>query len=209
MKRSRSFIILALVALLLTRASVACASTILQSAQAGVWNEPSAVFSREDALSFLDQQPDIQYGRPEELRGVTRVFIYTDLQIGERENIIRNLRKKLPHIIFSDTPQDADVYLVFRLVRKTVLSGIHGTAQVEEREKKAGEDTSTSTTISTNTTRVYKDIVHGHGLVFKKRGPHAVGLLMEFGDQKGSFLERRPSTNFARAFAKAFRSANR
>lgn len=50
--------------------------------------------------------------------------------------------------------------------------------------------------------------VTGHGYAAKPMGENRLRILLDFDDRRASLLERRPSTNFARAFIKAYLKAN-
>jgi hypothetical protein len=66
----------------------------------------------------------------------------------------------------------------------------------------------TTAVIVGNATPVYRTVVTGVGQILKLAGPDTVKLLMDFKDSRSTRFERRPSTNFAGAFIKAYEQAN-
>lgn len=59
------------------------------------------------------QTGNVEYGRPEELRGVTRMFVDTSLDTQRRDAIVKDLRKRLPQLEIVSTPQEAEVHMRF------------------------------------------------------------------------------------------------
>jgi hypothetical protein len=57
----------------------------------------------------------VEYGQPEELRGVTRMFVETSLDTGRRDAIVKDLRKRLPQLEIVSTPEEADVHMRFEV----------------------------------------------------------------------------------------------
>ena len=69
------------------------------------------------------QRPTIEYGDPDELRGVTRVFVDTDTDLGLRRAVREELRKKLPNLRVVSRPEDADLHLRFYYLEDQTFSG--------------------------------------------------------------------------------------
>ena len=65
------------------------------------------------ALPVLAQTPVIENGQPDELRGVTKVFIGIDAQ--QREVVVREIKKQLPNLEIVSTPDESDIHLLFSL----------------------------------------------------------------------------------------------
>ncbi|MFY9222752.1 MAG: hypothetical protein WAQ98_08795 [Blastocatellia bacterium] len=144
------------------------------------------------AVTALAQTFD--YGDPSELRGVTKVFVFTGSELEVRENIIKNIKKKLPNLEFTSSADDAEIALVFAADVNTFISGINSNPNYN------GGVTSTPN---------YRSVVNGSGLVFKNGSNGRLRLLMQYGDSRTTIFERRPSTNFAKAFVKAYEKANK
>ena len=65
------------------------------------------------AVPAAAQTVNVEYGQPEELRGVTRIYVDTSLDTQRRESIIKDLRKRLPQLEIASSPEQADVHMRF------------------------------------------------------------------------------------------------
>jgi hypothetical protein len=65
------------------------------------------------ALPVVAQTPIIEYGRPDELRGVTKIFVDTGIDAQEGNLIVKVIRKRLPNLEVVSRPEDADIHLRF------------------------------------------------------------------------------------------------
>jgi hypothetical protein len=65
------------------------------------------------ALPVLAQTPVIEHGQPDELRGVTKVFVGIDEQ--QREVVVREIKKQLPDLEIVSRPNESDIHLSFSL----------------------------------------------------------------------------------------------
>jgi 3,4-dihydroxy-2-butanone 4-phosphate synthase len=65
------------------------------------------------ALPALAQTPVIEHGQPDELRGVTKVFVGIDDQ--QREVVVREIKKQLPDLEIVSRPDESDIHLLFSL----------------------------------------------------------------------------------------------
>jgi hypothetical protein len=63
----------------------------------------------------------IEYGKPDELKGVKSISIYTGTDLEVRQNMIKQISKKLPAVEILDRPDDADVLLVFSSLDRQYL----------------------------------------------------------------------------------------
>ncbi|KAF0205751.1 MAG: hypothetical protein FD167_5572 [bacterium] len=135
------------------------------------------------------------YGDPSELRGVAKIFVFTGSDLELRENITKNIQKKLPQLQFTSSADDAEVALVFAADVNTFIAGVNSNPNYN------GGVTSTPN---------YRTVVNGSGLVFKSGSKNGrLRLIMQYGDSRSTIFERRPSTNFAKAFVKAYENANK
>ena len=173
--------------------------------------------------TMFAQEPQInfEYGTPEELKGVTKIYILTGPDIGARNNILKTIQKKLRDIVVTESPETAEVVLLFGDITDTRFLGIWDNSSTTTRGRMKGQSqtfgsmTTGSGTYSerSNTTSSsiprYQKIITGNGLVVKMLGGNNIRLLMDFEDTQKTKLERDPSTNFARAFIKAYKEANR
>jgi hypothetical protein len=65
------------------------------------------------ALPVLAQESTIEYGQPEELRGITKVFVNTGVDVQVRDMIVKVIHKRLPKLEVVSRPEDADIHLRF------------------------------------------------------------------------------------------------
>lgn len=65
------------------------------------------------ALPVLAQTLIIEHGQPDELRGVTKVFVGLDAQ--QREIVVREIKKQLPNLEIVSRPEESDIHLRFSL----------------------------------------------------------------------------------------------
>jgi hypothetical protein len=64
-------------------------------------------------LSALAQTPVIESGQPDELHGVTKVFVGFDVR--QREVVVREIKKQLPNLEIVSSPEESDIHLRFFL----------------------------------------------------------------------------------------------
>lgn len=138
------------------------------------------------SLTAAAQKQSVEYGDAAELRGVKKVFVDTGTDVDLRNRIASEVRKRLPDLQIVSAPEGADVHLQFSLK--------------EERDYglliPAGG-------------RIGVTYSVGVGSVLKVLGENRVRVLMSFRDTRTRFGERKPSTNFARAFVEAYKQANK
>jgi hypothetical protein len=65
------------------------------------------------ALPVLAQTTVTESGQPDELRGVTKVFVGLDDQ--QREVVVREIKKQLPDLEIVSRPEESDIHLRFFL----------------------------------------------------------------------------------------------
>lgn len=65
--------------------------------------------------SILAQTPIIERGRPDELRGVTKVFVETGLDARQREAVAKEIKKQLPDLEIVSRPEESEIHLRFFL----------------------------------------------------------------------------------------------
>lgn len=147
--------------------------------------------------SLLAQEPEYEYGSPAELRGITKIYIYTHTDLESRNRIIKEIRKKLPDLIIVERGEDAEVTLTFASATGTRLAGVHS----NRTDNPYGSQTTT--------TPNYEKVKAGSGMVSRQVGPNKVRLLMDFNDSKSTLLEKDPATNFAKAFIREYQKANK
>jgi len=67
------------------------------------------------AFPVFGQDRTIEYGQPEELRGVTKVFVDTRTYVRQREMIVKALARRLPNLQVVSRPEEADIHLRYSL----------------------------------------------------------------------------------------------
>jgi hypothetical protein len=165
---------------------------------------------------LLAQQPTIEYeyGNPQELKGVTKIYVYTGTQLSVRQDIGKGITKKLRQLQVVDKAEDAEVMLVFGADSTRAFAGLRTSGS--STSSTAGGTTNTD---SSSVSRArYETVTSGSGLVGKVVGPNRVRLLMDFSDSQHSgtglvsaglgALHGSPSVNFAKAFIEAYLLAN-
>lgn len=146
------------------------------------------------ALLFLATPvfAQLEYGKPEELKGLKKVFVETNGDMKNRDRIIKELDKAKLGLVILDSPDEAEILLVFSAGSETALS------------------TTTSPVYGTKSNRT---VVHqskmqsGQGFVALPRNGRA-RVLISFEDTEKTIWEKKPATNFAKTFIKAYKKAN-
>lgn len=145
------------------------------------------------ATSAASQQPTIEPGNPQELRGVSTIHVAANSE-SARTNIVREINRRLPQLKIASRPEEAQVWLVFTANRRSFSKGNptselggagDGSRSFEEHE------------------------VVATGAVLKPITKDRTWRLLEFSDAATSVLEDSLSRNFARVFIQAFKKANR
>src|SRR5215208_4375162 len=69
-------------------------------------------------------QSAFEYGQPEELQGITKIFVDTGTDLSGRENIIRLIKNELPAIVVVSRVEEAELVLIYSSDSYSILSGI-------------------------------------------------------------------------------------
>ena len=136
---------------------------------------------------------DFDYGTIDDLKGITKVFGFTGTDLSSRENILKEVGKKLPQIIFTSNAEDAEVVLEYGSSADKYFAGISSTS---------------NGTGGVQSNAQYRKVQTGNGVVMKKGSNGRMRLGLNFSDEQKWHFEHRPSTNFARKFVDAYRKAN-
>ena len=145
------------------------------------------------AITTASQQPVVTPGQPEELKGVTRLYVNAASK-DARDNIIAEIKKRLPQLTFAERSEDAEVWLLFSM---------------QLRSFPKGDPTSGLTSSAAGTTIQYELVASG--AVIKPVTKESAHRLFEFRDTSEttlSFPEQALSTKFARGFVKSYRKVN-
>ncbi len=73
----------------------------------------------------------VEYGEASELKGVTRIFIYTADDLESRNNIMDIIRKNRPEIVVTEQAAEAQVILLFAWKSSVQLSAVVGSSQAQ------------------------------------------------------------------------------
>ena len=138
-----------------------------------------------------------RYGNPSDLHGLTRVYIDTGTDTRARDRIVRELRASGLALQLVEDASNAQILLEFGA---TVEHRVGGWVTNTHRDKdKRGENSVTTTTD--------QKIQNGVGTFYVVREGRLL-IVDSFADEKRTFLERDPATNFARAFLRLYSGAN-
>jgi len=135
----------------------------------------------------------VEPGQAKELKGVTRLYV-SAISKDTRNNIIAEIKKRLPQMTITETAEDAQVWLLFSAQRRSSPKG----------DPTLGMGSSTS-----GTSLEYEMV--GSGAAIKPVTKERTRRLWEFKDTTEttlSFPEQALSTRFAKAFVKTYRKAN-
>jgi phage gp45-like len=137
------------------------------------------------ATSIIAVQ-DFSYGKPSEMKGMTKVFVNTGADMTNRERIIKELQNAKLDLELLDSEDGADIILVFAGGKEqiTVGSVSNGMGSLSTRRVNVGE-----------------------GKVFVMR-ENKMKIVMSYEGEERKIWEKKPATNFARAFVKAYKKAN-
>ena len=132
---------------------------------------------------------EIENGSARELKGVQKIFI--DANANDKKTIVALIKQKLPQLTMVDTPETADVWIVFRV----------RTASFPANSVGAGFDSAGPTTA------VDYEIMARGEVLKPVSGGHA-RKLVEFKDSRRFFYEADLAASFAKSFIAAYRKAN-
>ncbi len=125
------------------------------------------------------QEPAIEYGKTEELKGVTKFFVDVGTDLSKREKIVNQIKKKLPSLVFVERAEDAEVVLVYSEEQSPRLVG--GTSILDPL---------------------------GIGYAMRRIDANRIRILWSFRMKKKSVFQNQPSSNFANDFVKEYKKAN-
>ena len=137
-------------------------------------------------LSAAAPNSGVSYGKPEELKGLKKIFVDTGTDLKNRERIIREIRAARLGVELLDSEDGAEVVLDFGAGRSERLIGSigRGTGGI-----------------------VTKRYQTGKGQVFVVTGGQN-RIVMSYEGEETHPWEDKPATNFGKAFVKAYRKAN-
>ncbi|HEV2669185.1 MAG TPA: hypothetical protein VG324_29985 [Blastocatellia bacterium] len=132
------------------------------------------------ALPVSAQKPVIEKGQPDELRGVTKVFVGIDDQ--QREVVVKEIKKQLPDLEIVSRPDESDIHILFSL-KESRDGRTEGVGRVVKL-------------IDANRTRALYSFKMEMSPIYEQHS------IKKFG------IERILPLTFAREFVKAYKKAN-
>lgn len=140
------------------------------------------------------QAQDIEYGKPSELKGLTKVYIETMGNVADAERMTERIAKaKVSGLVIVEDIKQAEIILMF-----------------------AGEGVSRETGVTVNKigNTVFADtdrikLLVGEGRVFvSSEDGKKPRLILRVQNEQETKLEKRPVTKFVSAFLKVYKKAN-
>jgi hypothetical protein len=138
-------------------------------------------------LLITSHAPQTEYGKLEELKGLTKVFVDTGGNMKDRERIQREIRESKIGVELLDSEKDAEVVLKF------------GGGKEE-----AGDSMGSILFPYAIVTRTV-NVGDGHVYVLRGGKPR---LVMSYEGVETHPWERKPAKNFGKRFVKAWKKAN-
>ncbi|HKO44427.1 MAG TPA: hypothetical protein VJU84_14210 [Pyrinomonadaceae bacterium] len=137
-------------------------------------------------LAFGGGLQDFSYGQPSEMKGLKKVFVNTGTDLTNRERIFKEIQNAKLDLELLDSEEGAEIILVFAGGKEqiTVGSVSNGTGSISTRKVNVGE-----------------------GRVFVIRD-NKMKIVMSYEGEEKKIWEKKPATNFSRAFVKAYKKAN-
>lgn len=129
-----------------------------------------------------------EYGKPSELKGLTKIFIDTDGDMEERDRMTAEFTKaSIPNITLLDGSDGAEVVLYFSGGKVAYNRGsvTNGTGHMGTDYRSAGK-----------------------GMAFIPKGANTIRILLTTQSVKDFVWTAKPSVKFAREFIKAYKEAN-
>ena len=139
------------------------------------------------ALLLISHAPQTEYGKPEELKGLTKVFVDTGGNMKDRGRIENEIRKSKIGVELLDSSDGAEVVLKFGGGKEELAGVSLGSILfpgVAIRSVNVGE---------------------GHVYVLRGGKPK---LVMSYEGVETHLWEKKPAKNFGKRFVKAYKKAN-
>ena len=137
-------------------------------------------------LLLTSHAPQTEYGKPEELKGLTKVFVDTGGNMKERERIQNEIRKSRIGVELLDSEEGAEVVLKF------------GGGKEEADGPAFGSILFPGAIRTVN-------VGDGHVYVYRDGKPR---LVMSYEGVETHLWEKKPAKNFGKRFVEAYKKAN-
>jgi hypothetical protein len=133
-------------------------------------------------------QMKIEYGKPAELKGLTKIFVDTEGDTEERERIFKQFEKDgLKDITLLDSADGAEIILLFKggKFEKTEGYVVNGNGDMDTKLRSKGK-----------------------GIAYLPKSANTMRVILSVEDTKENALDKKPSIKFAREFIKVYKEAN-
>ena len=131
-------------------------------------------------LPAFGHAQEYEYGKPSELKGLTKIYVDTNGNVKDRDRIIEDLHKASIGIAIVDEIGEAEIFLQFGGTRVDRLAG--------------------GTTISKPA---------GTGVVaIRGKTPEKLRIIMNFESTQDKFFEKKPTAKFTKGFIEIYKQAN-
>jgi len=134
-------------------------------------------------VAAQDKEPEYEYGRPSELKGLTKLFIDTHADTQNYDRLVKEIKatSALKDLKIVETAEEAEIIILYKGDIERVLTP--PTASLA--------------------------LIQGQALVFVVKGLNKPRLVMRYGNVQESAWEQKPSTKFIKEFAKTYKTANK
>jgi len=137
-------------------------------------------------LTFLPTPQNTVYGKPEDMKGLRKVFVDTGGDLENRERITKEIEQAKLDVELLDSEEGAEIILDFGAGRSERLHG----------------------TISNGSGGlITKRYQTGKGHVYAVVG-RQTRIVMSYEGEEKHVWEKKPATNFGKAFVKAYKKVN-
>jgi hypothetical protein len=123
---------------------------------------------------------DFEYGKPEDLKGLTRYYVDAGIDVKARSRIVEEIQKSIPQLLLAEDVESTEIMLTFMSRVETVPLG----ATTERLHTGVGT------------------------VAIHVRDSGKPRLVLNFTSRQDTKLEKMPYTKFAREFVKAYKKAN-
>jgi hypothetical protein len=141
------------------------------------------------SCSYFSWSRDFDHGKPSELKGLRKAFVETGGDIKNRERILKEIEKAVLGLELLDSAEGAEIILNFGGGKEKYLAGVNTNPQ------------------GTVSTPVYRQMNVGQGMVFVVKD-NRLRVVISFEDEERAVFEKKPATNYAKTFIKAYKKAN-
>jgi len=136
---------------------------------------------------------EFEYGQPEELKGLTKLYIGTGSDIKNRNQIINEINKAQVGIVVVDTYAEAEMIMSFQGEKQTVVTGVNT------------QPATSSVPVAISTPRYGQRITGAGDVAIRGKGGRLRYVLSFEGEKRWTNM---PSERFAKTFLKAYKKAN-